>query len=198
MTALREQLAAREEDVQRLRTDLAELAHHDALTGALSRRILVEALEVELLRVRRTGHPLCFAIIDLDHFQAVNAHFGEAVGDLVLKAVAHSGLTFLRSMDRFGRLGGEEFGILMPSTWLDSATTAIMRLHACVAACDWSGMTQGMPVTFSAGLTTNAPGDTAGHVLLRAEDALLQAKLDGRNRTVVLEQPLPDMVMTDE
>jgi diguanylate cyclase (GGDEF)-like protein len=195
---LREQLATSEEELRILRFGISSLIRHDALTGVLNRRTLMETLETELQRARRTGQPFCLAIVDLDHFRHVNEQFGTDAGDLVLKAVSATGLKLLRGMDRFGRLGGEEFGIVMPATWLDSGVTVVERLRAGVAACDWDSMTNGVAVTFSVGLTTNAPADTVSHLLQRAESALLQAKLDGRNCTSILEEPLPDMTEPDD
>ncbi|EGF32228.1 hypothetical protein IMCC9480_2710 [Oxalobacteraceae bacterium IMCC9480] len=195
---LRQQLAVSEEELRTLRAGITSLIRHDALTGVMNRRTLLETLEGELQRSRRTGQPFCFAIVDLDHFRRINEQYGMAAGDRVLKAVSDTAQKLLRGMDRFGRLGGEEFGIVMPATWLDSAATAMTRLRTAVAGCDWAGMTDGNVVTFSAGLTTNAPADTAGYLLQRAETALLQAKLDGRNCTVVVEEPLPDMTDPDD
>lgn len=195
---LRQQLAASEDELRTLRFGISSLIRHDTLTSVLNRRSLLETLEAELQRSRRTGQPFCLAIVDLDHFKHINEQFGIATGDLVLKAVSDTGLKLLRGMDRFGRLGGEEFGIVMPATWLDSGVVAITRLRTAVAACDWAGMTQGNVVTFSAGLTVNAPADTVSHLLQRAEAALLQAKLDGRNCTVIVEEPLPDMTDPDD
>lgn len=195
---LRQQLAVSEAELRTLRAGITALIRHDALTGVLNRRTLVETLDAELQRSRRTGQPFCFGIVDLDHFKQVNEQYGMAVGDRVLKAVSDTALKLLRGMDRFGRLGGEEFGIVMPATWLDSGVTAMTRLRTAIDGCDWAGMTGGTVVTFSAGLTINAPADSASSLLQRAESALLQAKLDGRNCTVVVEEPLPEMTDPDD
>ncbi len=198
---LRQQLAASEEELRALRSGISSLIRHDALTGVLNRRTLIETLGAELQRSHRTGQSFCLAIVDLDHFKQINEQYGMAIGDLVLKTVSDTAQNLLRGMDRFGRLGGEEFGIVMPATWLDSGVTAMTRLHAAIAACNWpgiTGMTDGTVVTFSAGITINAPADTVSHLLQRAEAALLQAKLDGRNCTAILEEPLPDMTDPDD
>jgi diguanylate cyclase (GGDEF)-like protein len=187
IAALRQQLADKDNALELLQQQIAELARHDALTGVMNRRTLLEMLNAELQRSQRTGHPFCFAIIDLDHFRAINEEFGHTVGDVVLKTVSDASIKLLRVLDRFGRLGGEEFGIVLPATWLDSGVIAMTRLRAAVSACDWAAITPGTAVTFSAGLTTNATGDTAEKIIERAEQALLQAKAQGRNSTVTLE-----------
>lgn len=201
LVLLRQQLAATEEELRTLRSGISALIRHDVLTGVLNRRTLLETLGAELQRSHRTGQPFCLAIVDLDHFKRINELCGMAIGDTVLKTLADTAQKLLRGMDRFGRLGGEEFGIVMPATWLDSGVTAMTRLRAAVAACDWpgiTGLTDGTMVTFSAGVTINAPADTVSDLLQRAEAALLQAKLDGRNCTAILEEPLPDMTDPDD
>jgi diguanylate cyclase (GGDEF)-like protein len=173
------------------------LSRHDMLTGVLNRRALIETLDWELLRAKRTGHPFCFAIIDLDHFRAVNEKFGNECGDRVLKTVADTSTKLLRALDRFGRIGGEEFGIVLPATWLDQGVIAMGRLSKAVGECDWEKITPGVAVTFSAGITTNAVNDTAEVVIKRADEALLQAKREGRNRVAQAEEALPDMPPID-
>lgn len=174
------------------------LGRHDPLTGVLNRRTLMETLEAELLRAHRTGHPFCFAIIDIDHFRAVNDKFGSRVGDVVLKTMADTAMKLLRAMDCFGRIGGEEFGILFPATWLDQGVIAMGRLSKKVDECDWAHIAPGLIVTFSAGITTNAVNDTAEILIKRADDALSQAKREGRNRVVQAEQALPEMPATPD
>ena len=198
IAALRQQLVEKENELQTLRLEIDSLVRHDALTGVMNRRTLIEMLNAELQRSHRTGHPFCFAIIDLDHFSLVNEQFGTETGDRVLKTVSDASIKLLRVLDRFGRLGGEEFGIVLPATWLDSGLIALTRLRAAVAACDWATITPGTEITFSAGMTTNATADTPELMIERAEKALLQAKQEGRNRTATLEEALPDMPMFDD
>lgn len=195
---LRQQLTDKNNALVQLHQQLAELVRHDALTGVMNRRTLVETLQAELQRSQRTGHPFCFAIINLDHFRFINEQFGHTVGDTVLKMVCDASIKLLRVLDRFGRLSSEDFGIVLPATWLDSGIIAMTRLRAAVSACDWAAIAPGNPITFSAGLTTNATGDTAEKVIERAHDALLQAKQQGRNCTVTLEADLPDMPVLDD
>lgn len=195
---LRHALADKEQELHALRNRIEELTQHDALTGALNRRNIIEMLESELSRARRTGHPFCFAIIDLDHFRQVNEQHGHPAGDRVLKTVSETAITLLRAIDRFGRLGGEEFGIVLPATWLDQGVIAMNRLTKAVAECNWAEIAPGLAITFSAGITTNALGDTADTMIQRAEQALSEAKQAGRSRIVQIEEPLPDMPPMDD
>lgn len=194
---LRQQLSEKDQALQALRSQIEELSRYDPLTGVLNRRSLIEMLEAELQRALRTGHPFCFAIIDLDHFKEANDQYGHPVGDAVLKTVADTAMKLLRTVDRFGRLGGGEFGIVLPATWLDQGVIAMDRLTKAVAGCNWEGIAPGLAVTFSAGITTNAPMDTVDLITKRAEKALTQAKQEGRNRTVQVEEPLPDLPPMD-
>jgi diguanylate cyclase (GGDEF)-like protein len=194
---LRNQLSDKDQEIQALLAKIKELVRHDALTGALNRRALIETLEAELQRAQRTGHPFCFAILDLDHFKEVNDRYGHPAGDAVLKTMSDCAIKMLRALDRFGRLGGEQFGIVMPATWLDKGMIAMGRLHGAVAACDWDQSAPALVLTFSAGITTNAFGDGAESIIRRAEQGLAQAKHEGRNRTVPAEEALPDMTLVD-
>jgi diguanylate cyclase (GGDEF)-like protein len=191
------QLADKEREIQALRASLDELASHDPLTGVLNRRSLMQTLEAELQRSHRTGHPFCFAIIDIDHFKRINDQFGDPAGDLVLQNLCQVATKLLRVLDRFGRVGGDEFGIVLPATWLDQGVIAMGRLTNAVAAFAWDDIAPGCAVTFSAGLTTNAPNDSAEAVMMRAETALQQAKQEGRNRLVSIEEDLPNAGQID-
>ena len=198
MECLQAQVARQAQELDALRTEINGLIRHDPLTGVANRRGLLEMLDMELVRSHRTGHPFCFAVVDIDHFSTVNLRYGASTGDLTLRTFSNASVKLLRALDRFGRLGGDMFGILMPATWLDSGVIAMTRLRTAVAACDWETITPNTAITFSAGLTTNAPADSAELVLQRAEKALLQAKTEGRNRTVTLEDALPEMPVLDD
>lgn len=184
---LRAQLAEKDREIARL----LALAPHDVLTGALNRRSLAELVSEELQRSSRTGQPFCFAVIGVDHLKEVNAQFGNGTGDVVLQTIARESCLLLRTLDRLGRIDNDVFGIILPATWLHQGVLAMNRLHAFVAAFDWSTVIAGRTVTFSTGLTTNAPAETAENMIERALKALAQAKAEGRNRLVMLEQELP-------
>jgi diguanylate cyclase (GGDEF)-like protein len=194
---LRQQLSEKDQALQDLRSQIEELSRHDPLTGVLNRRSLIEMLEAELQRALRTGHPFSFAIIDLDQLGAANTQYGHLVGDTILRTVADTAIKLLRTVDRFGRLDSDQFGIVLPATWLDQGLIAMDRLSKAVAGCGWAGIAAGLTVTFSAGITTNAPKDTVDLIVKRAEKALTQAKQAGRNRTVQIEEALPDFPPMD-
>ncbi|HUW26995.1 MAG TPA: GGDEF domain-containing protein [Sulfuriferula sp.] len=194
---MRQQLSEKDQALQDLRSQIEELSRHDPLTGALNRRSLIEILETELQRALRTGHPFCFAIMELDRFKETKDLYGHPAGDVVLKTVADTAVKLLRTVDRFGRLDGSEFGIVLPATWLDQGLIAMDRLSKAVAGCNWESVAAGLTVSFSAGITTNAPKDTSELMVRRAEKALAQAKQEGRNRTVQIEEALPDFPPMD-
>jgi diguanylate cyclase (GGDEF)-like protein len=185
---LRAQLAAKQQEVWNLSESLTR---HDILTGALNRRSLAELVDDELQRSSRTGQPFCFAVIGVDHMKDVNQTFGHDVGDVVLQALAREALVVLRTLDRFGRVDSDEFGIILPATWLHQGLLAVNRLNELVGNFDWETVTPGRKVTFSTGLTTNAPGEKSEKMIQRAQKALAQAKVEGRNRVVTLEEELP-------
>ncbi len=188
---LRLQLAQKEQELAALRSRIDELGRHDSMTGALNRRTLIEMLDAELQRAQRTGHPFCFAVIDLDRFKTISDQYGHQAGDIVLKKASETAVKLLRTVDRFGRLGGEMFGIVLPATWLDQGMIAMRRLGKAIADCDWKDTVPGLALTFSAGITTNAFGDTADAMIQRAEQAMQQARSEGGDRTIQAEEPLP-------
>ena len=186
---LRAQLAEKQQEIW----DLTEsLTRHDVLTGVLNRRTLTELVTEELQRSSRTGQPFCFALIGIDHMKAVNERYGHDAGDGVLQAISGEAYKMLRTLDRLGRIEGDMFGVILPATWLHQGVQAMTRLTATVDALDWSTLTEGGKVTFSAGLTTNAPAETAEAMIKRAEKGLAEAKSGGRNQVATIEEPLPE------
>ena len=185
---LRAQLAAKDAEIAALTEGLTR---HDSLTGALNRRSLAELVKDELQRSSRTGQPFCFAMIGVDQFKEINDTYGRATGDTVLTTIARESCILLRTLDRFGRTENDEFGIVLPATWLHQGVQAMNRLNAFVANFDWNSVTQGRTVTFSTGLTSNAPAENAEAMMARARKAMLQAKAEGPNRLVTLEEDLP-------
>jgi diguanylate cyclase (GGDEF)-like protein len=184
---LRRELADKDKEIEQLRL----LARHDPLTGVLNRRALVELVTEELQRSSRTGQPFCFAVIGVDHLKDVNVQMSPSTGDMVLQTIARESCLLLRTLDRFGRVESDIFGIILPATWLHQGVLAMNRLNAFVAGFDWNTVTPGRTVTFSTGLTTNFPAEPAESMIARAHEALVQAKNDGRNKLVTLEQELP-------
>ena len=161
---------------------IEQFAELDELTGIMNRRTIMRALDDELTRSQRTGRPCSVALIDLDHFKRVNDTYGHPTGDEVLRTFAITMFANIRSVDRFGRYGGEEFLLVLPDMPADGAARAMDRLRAIVADLDWSAFSPGMKVTLSAGVATLKPNETTDSFLARADSALYTAKAQGRNR----------------
>jgi diguanylate cyclase (GGDEF)-like protein len=161
---------------------IEELAELDDLTGAFNRRCIMRMLEEEITRCGRNGSTSAIALIDLDHFKRINDLYGHPIGDEALRTFAISMFANIRSIDRFGRYGGEEFLLVLPDLSQDDATRALDRLRAIIADLDWSAFSPGMQVTISAGVATLRPNETSDTLLARADRALYTAKARGRNR----------------
>jgi len=164
---------------------LQHLATTDALTGLANRRAFMERLEAELARVGQGGAPGMVVMLDLDHFKRVNDTYGHAAGDKVLVHLAQllRGAA-LRQADLAGRLGGEEFAVLLPATQAGEAAAVAERLRLALEGSRIdSGEGHSLTITLSAGVAPLA-GD-AEHSLALADAALYRAKNSGRNRIVV-------------
>jgi diguanylate cyclase (GGDEF)-like protein/PAS domain S-box-containing protein len=172
---------------------LRELATQDELTGLYNRRHFVELAEAEVARARRTGTPLSLAMLDIDHFKAVNDVFGHPVGDLALRELARSMRETLRTSDVPARIGGEEFVVLLTDTALEGALSVTERLRERVGRAEVAaGAERVARFTVSAGVAELAMGERLDGLLARADEALYRAKEDGRNRTVTsLPPPKP-------
>ncbi len=179
-------LKLREDQRARLRATFDQLSYlstRDTLTGAYNRRHIMQCLETEAMKTRRSGRPFSLALIDLDHFKQINDQFGHATGDAVLKAfVELAQKEFGGPMDAVARWGGEEFVILMPESTADKARARLTRLQERVRAHDWSDLHTTLSVSFSAGLTEHHDHGEIEHSLDRADRALYCAKAEGRDR----------------
>lgn len=161
---------------------LREEAHRDWLTGVHNRRFL--ARELERLADRQLERPFSLAVVDLDHFKAVNDHFGHATGDHVLVRVAALLSDVLRSTDIVVRSGGEEFLVLMPQTDTRAAIACCSRIRQTIRGAVWPEVADDLTVTTSIGLaSTNDAGDL--EALLRiADERVYAAKRSGRDRVI--------------
>lgn len=170
----------------RLNARLSRLANTDVLTGAASRRQYLKLLTLELARSQRHGLPLCVLSLDLDHFKRVNDTHGHAAGDAVLRHFAQVVRAQLRQSDVLGRLGGEEFSVLLSQTTGPGGLQMAQRLQAAVAASVVVFEGQSIAVTVSiGGVHWSAGQSVASDPLLAASDqALYRAKSEGRNRVV--------------
>ena len=160
---------------------ITELAELDELTGSFNRRCIMRMLDEEIARSGRTGRPCSIALIDLDWFKRINDAFGHPAGDEVLRTFAITVFANVRSIDRFGRYGGEEFLLILPEMASEGAVRALDRLRMIVADLDWSALSPGMVVTLSAGVATLKGDETSDSLLARADRALYAAKARGRD-----------------
>ncbi len=167
--------------LRRTQGQLELLATHDPLTNVLNARAFARELAYELGRNRRYGRPLALIYLDLDDFKRVNDAHGHATGDAVLRLVADAMRSAVRQADVVGRLGGDEFGVLMPETDAGVAHAAASRLVAGIRT-----VFRGTPsVTASIGVVS-VSGTEAGSddLLRRADQAMYEAKRGGKDRVV--------------
>ena len=159
-------------------------ANTDVLTGVSNRRHILQLAEATLLDRRQQARPLSRAVCDLDHFKAVNDTHGHDVGDAVLRAFCSHVTQGIRTSHTLGRIGGEEFLLLMPGTSLDDAEVVLLRLHRTLNAHD------GISFTFSAGIAQADAGEDLHSVIKRAVEAMDAAKRAGRDCSVTSPAPL--------
>ena len=181
-SSLRDALYRRRIELEAAYKRIEELAELDELTGAFNRRCIMRMLDDEIVRAQRSKQPCSIALIDLDWFKRINDSFGHPTGDEVLRTFAITMFANIRSIDKFGRYGGEEFLLVLPDTPHDMAVQMLDRLRSIVAALDWSAFSDGLSVTISAGVATLGPSETPDMLLARADSALYAAKDGGRNR----------------
>lgn len=171
--------------VSRLFNELRRLSLHDALTGLLNRRAMEETLQASVRSSRRSGEVFAVMMLDLDYFKRINDDFGHAVGDLALKHASQLLRGALRDVDHLSRFGGEEFVVLMPGATLAQAHPVAERLRQLLAANPLNHESQTVNLSVSIGVAEWRGFDDDSPTLLeRADAALFQAKVQGRNRVV--------------
>ena len=164
--------------------ELTRQAHVDYLTGVFNRRHFMERAEQELQRSNRYGNALSLFMLDIDHFKPINDRYGHKVGDLVLTALAQWCRTALRDADILGRMGGEEFAVLLPQTDRATAIEVAERLRALVERSSVP-LEGGLPIRLQVSIgvsSMTASEDNIDVLLHRADTALYVAKNTGRNR----------------
>lgn len=180
---LQEHLAARVTELQATRDELVRLASTDVLTGLCSRRRWLEVATAEFGRYQRYNRPLALLMADVDFFKRVNDTFGHDVGDDALRQFASVLSLQCRATDVAGRLGGEEFGVLLPETSVQAAQEVARRIvESCrsVAVLTPKG---DVHVSCSIGVTEAVRGDGGFDALIRrADEAMYEAKRAGRDR----------------
>ncbi len=175
-----------EKALQKANDDIKRLALTDDLTGVPNRRNFMQQLNQEVSRAQRSGRPFCLAMLDLDYFKKVNDRYGHAAGDEVLQHFARFVRTHLRAEDVLGRLGGEEFAVLLPDSNLAHAQQVLMRVQELLRAETLPQVDAGFNYRFSGGVVQYAatPGQRGTELLALADQALYDAKGEGRNRIV--------------
>jgi diguanylate cyclase (GGDEF)-like protein len=159
-----------------------QLATTDSLTGVANHRHFIEQLSLEMKRTRRSGAPCALLMMDIDRFKAVNDTYGHEAGDAVLVQLTSSIRSALRDIDTFGRLGGEEFAAILPGAGVATAMQVAERLRSCVEGSRVATRAGTIGVTISIGITqASGPDDDADAILRRADNAMYQAKNEGRN-----------------
>ena len=163
------------------------MARHDGLTGAFNRQHFLHEAGRILQRLHQADAGACLVVLDLDHFKRINDTYGHAAGDEVLRRIVAVCLRELRDSDLFGRLGGEEFGILMPGCTREQGVEIATRIRkALAAALVKLGPETAVVVSASLGLAHSSVSGYAFHQLFSdADAALYRAKHGGRNRLVV-------------
>lgn len=165
--------------------ELKRLAATDPLTGADNRRSFLEKASYELLRSQRYKHPFALLMLDVDHFKSVNDTHGHKWGDQVLKTIVAKSVKTLRDTDLFGRIGGEEFAIILPETDTQAAIEVSERLRQTLSQIKISTDRGAIQITVSIGLAIiESRDDTLDTIMGRADAALYEAKQAGRNKLV--------------
>ena len=171
------------ERLLRLQSELIRLASTDPLTGVFNRRVFFEQAE----QLQRRSAKLAAIMFDVDHFKQINDNFGHGVGDQVLggigrEASSRGGLV--------GRLGGEEFAVLLEGTGLEAAAAHAEALRVRLALLSFDAAAGKLAVTCSLGMAEGQAGESVDQLLKRADAALYQAKASGRDRVVAIAAAL--------
>ncbi|MFH0934529.1 MAG: sensor domain-containing diguanylate cyclase, partial [Pseudomonadota bacterium] len=174
---------------KRFEFELEQQAQIDALTGLNNRRHFYELAEQEIVRTRRYGKPLAIMMVDVDHFKAINDTYGHHSGDTVLRQLSNICRQTMREIDIIGRIGGEEFSILLPEASAAQAREAAERLREAVAAAEVQ-LEADVSISFTVSIGIAAlvsEDDGVAAMLRRADVALYSAKHSGRNRVCARE-----------
>lgn len=178
--------------VKRSQLRFMKLARRDGLTGIFNRQHFVSSAESQLQYCRKSSRQACLVLIDLDHFKVVNDTHGHAVGDRVLKRAVAACQEHLRSTDIFGRLGGEEFGIVLPECTLDQALGRAEQIRVAIATAASGEDAPDVPISASFGVATiTRSGYELRQLLIDADDGLYRAKREGRNRISMSDDTQP-------
>jgi diguanylate cyclase len=185
LTALSEKIKALEAESEKNRSNLEsqrQKALLDPLTELPNRQAYNERVAIEVQRWQRYGRPLSIAVFDIDLFKNINDSYGHQAGDRVIKVIGRSIAKRLREVDFFCRFGGEEFVALLPETSAEVAFTLLDKIRDAIAKASFNYKEQPMSITLSVGITEFKPQDSLESAFERADQALYQAKSNGRNQ----------------
>ncbi len=180
--ALERQVRERTAEAEKMHQQAVKASRTDVLTGLPNRRAFYDRATRELERASRYGRPVSLIMLDIDRFKAVNDTHGHAAGDEVLRHLADILRRDKRGNDLVGRLGGEEFSLLLPEASPDEALNLAERIRAAIAASPAVHNGQSIAYSASFGVARQQPGDSLENILHRADQALYAAKEAGRNR----------------
>ncbi|KKM69353.1 hypothetical protein LCGC14_1451670 [marine sediment metagenome] len=184
--SLQDELEQKNFQLSELVEEVKKMAITDPLTGLYNRRHMNEVLSKEFQKAKRYGGNLSCLMVDIDHFKRINDIYGHAVGDTVLKEVAETLTNSLRKVDIVARWGGEEFVILLPATGLDQAREAAERVLEDISNSRFAPI-EDEQLTVSVGISSSSSKKltTEDMIINTADEALLEAKRNGRNRMEV-------------
>lgn len=164
---------------------LVNMALFDSLTGALSRPAFFQHAEKEFTRSQRYNRPLSVMMVDIDHFKKINDEYGHQSGDNVLEIFSEAMQEEIRSTDFIGRIGGEEFALLLPDTTIKEASYLAERVRARITKYPYLAGDMLIEVTASLGVAElNSDDREFNEILQRADEAMYQAKQAGRNQVI--------------
>lgn len=162
----------------------------DSMTGLFNHATTRQMLETELERARRSGSSLSFAMLDIDHFKSVNDTYGHGVGDVVIKTLSRILTSRLRRIDVVGRLGGEEFGVILGDTPAGRAIEVMENIRTTFENSPQHAEDKEFKVTLSCGIAEFPAFDSATALSEAADQALYEAKNGGRNKVVLANSPI--------
>lgn len=172
-------------EVRLMQAELARLANSDALTGLPNRRATMARFAEELSRAERRGRPVSLVVFDVDHFKRINDIYGHLAGDAALRHIASILDTSRREVDLAGRVGGEEFTVILGEEGAEEAFVAANRMREAIAATPFEYQALKIPLSISGGISTYpADGTEWDRLFAAADDRLYAAKEGGRNRVI--------------
>jgi diguanylate cyclase len=187
LMAMRARVQEAEQEVARLHAELeqaSDMVRHDALTGALNRKGMEEALEREVGRTRRKEAPLCVAMLDIDNFKKLNDTYGHDTGDQALVHLTQVVRETLRPQDTLARYGGEEFIVILSDTGLENGVQVMVRVQRELTRKFFLHRNDKLLITFSCGVAELAREEEAAAAIKRADQAMYLAKRAGKNRVL--------------